>query len=266
MSASPPGSLAGEIAIVTGAGKGIGEAVARALAAAGARVVATSRLAADAERVAAGLGDGHLGLGLDVRSSASVDEAVAAAAAALGPPSILVNNAGVNRLGPSESYPDDDWERIVDVNLTGVFRCCRAAGSLMLAAGRGSIVNVASIVGAEVGMPWRAPYASSKAGVVGLTRTLAVEWAGRGVRVNALLPGPVRTSMVAIAIAEGAVDEQQVTDHTPAGRWAVPGDIADAVVLLCVPGARFVTGQALVVDGGYSVFGAAHDAARRFDR
>ncbi len=262
---TPPVSLSGDVAIVTGAGKGIGEAVARALAGAGARVVVTSRLAEDAERVAASLGPAHLGLGLDVRSSAAVDEAVAAAAEALGPPAILVNNAGVNRLGPSESYPDDDWERIVDVNLTGVFRCCRAVGARMLEAGRGSIVNVASIVGAEVGMPWRAPYASSKAGVVGLTRTLAVEWADRGVRVNALLPGPVRTSMVAVAIAEGAVGEQQVVDHTPAGRWALPEDIADAVVLLCAPGARFVTGQALVVDGGYAVYGAAHAASRRFD-
>jgi NAD(P)-dependent dehydrogenase (short-subunit alcohol dehydrogenase family) len=114
-------------------------------------------------------------------------------------------------------------------------------------------------------MPWRAPYASSKAGVVGLTRTLAVEWADRGVRVNALLPGPVRTSMIATAIEQGAVDEQQVIDHTPAGRWAVPGDIADAVLLLCGPEARFVTGQALVVDGGYSTFGAAHPASRPFD-
>src|SRR5215213_6902978 len=101
--------LQGEIAIVTGAGKGIGEAVAHALAAAGARVAVTSRVAADAERVAASLGPGHIGLGMDVRSSAAVDEAVGAASAALGTPTILVNNAGVNRLGPSESYADDDW-------------------------------------------------------------------------------------------------------------------------------------------------------------
>jgi NAD(P)-dependent dehydrogenase (short-subunit alcohol dehydrogenase family) len=258
-------SLHGDVAIVTGAGKGIGEAIAVALAAAGARVAVTSRVAADAERVAASLGSGHTGLGLDVRSSAAVDEAVTAAAEALGTPTILVNNAGVNQLGPSESYPDDAWERVLDVNLTGVFRCCRAVGALMLEAGHGSIVNVASILGATVGMPWRAPYASSKAGVVGLTRTLAVEWADRGVRVNALLPGPVRTSMVATAIAQGAVDEQQVIDHTPAGRWALPADIADAVLLLCAAEARFITGQALVVDGGYSTFGAAHPASRRFD-
>src|SRR3954451_188039 len=258
-------SLQGEIALVTGAGKGIGEAVARALADAGARVAVTSRVAEDAERVAALLGPAHAGFGMDVRSSAAVDEAVGAVTAELGTPTILVNNAGVNRLGRSESYPDDDWERILDVNLTGFFRCCRAVGARMLEAGSGSIVNVASIVGATVGMPWRAPYASSKAGVVGLTRTLAVEWAGRGVRVNAILPGPVRTSMVAVAIEQGALDEQQVIDHTPAGRWALPADIADAVLLLCGPESRFVTGQALVVDGGYSSFGSAHPASRRFE-
>ena len=209
-------SLQGEIALVTGAGKGIGEAVARALAGAGARVAVTSRVAEDAERVAASLGPAHAGFGMDVRSSAAVDEAVGAATAALGTPTILVNNAGVNRLGRAESYPDDDWERILDVNLTGVFRCCRAVGARMLETGGGSIVNVASIVGATVGMPWRAPYASSKAGVVGLTRTLAVERAERGVRVNAILPGPVRTSMIAVAIEQGAVDEQQV--HRPHAR------------------------------------------------
>jgi len=193
-----------------------------------------------------------------------VDAAAAEIASRLGTPTILVNNAGVNRLGPSESYSDDDWDLVLDVNLTGVFRCCRAVGSRMLEAGHGSIVNIASIIGASVGMPWRAPYASSKAGVVGLTRTLAVEWAGRGVRVNALLPGPVRTPMVAEAIEQGAVDESLVVDHTPAGRLGLPSDIADAVVLLSAPGAGFVTGQAVVVDGGYSTFGAAHPASRRF--
>ena len=261
---SAPRALDGEIAIVTGAGKGIGEAIARALAEAGARVAVTSRLADDGERVAAALGSEHLGLGLDVRSTASVEEAIAAVVETLGTPTVLVNNAGVNRLARSETYTDDDWDLVLDVNLTGVFRCCRAAGARMLAAGRGSIVNVSSIVGASVGMPWRSAYSASKAGVVGLTRGLAVEWAGRGVRVNALLPGPVRTPMVAGAIEDGLVDERGVIDHTPAGRFGLPDDVAQAAVLLASPQAAFVTGQAIAVDGGYAIFGASHPASRPF--
>jgi len=253
--------LEGEVAVVTGAGKGIGEAVASALADAGARVAVTSRRAEDAERVAAALGAGHVGIGMDVSSSAAVDAAVATIVAALGEPTVLVNNAGVNRIGPAETYSDEDWALVVDTNLTGVFRTCRAFGSRMLVAGRGTIVNVASMIGPLVGMPGRAAYAASKGGVVGLTRTLGVEWAGRGVCVNAVLPGPVLTSMVQDAIDRGIVDPGDVVGRTPAGRFALPQDVARAVVLLCSGEAGFVTGQTLVVDGGYTAYGAAHPGA-----
>jgi NAD(P)-dependent dehydrogenase (short-subunit alcohol dehydrogenase family) len=254
--------LDGDIAVVVGGSQGIGEAIARALADAGASVAVTSRDAEVARRIAAGLGPGHIGVALDVRSTESVEAAASSVAEHLGATTILVNNAGVNRIGPAETMTDEDWALVLDVNLTGVFRCCRAFGSRMLDAGRGSIVNIASITGAVVGMPGRAPYASSKGGVVGLTRTLAVEWADRGVRVNAVLPGPVRTPMVLQAIEDGILDERQIVDRTPAGRLALPEDVAGAVVLLCAPGAAFVTGQTVVVDGGYSAFGAAHPVRR----
>ena len=255
------GLLEGEVAVVTGAGKGIGEAIATALAHAGARVAVSSRKAEDAERVASGLGAGHVGVGMDVSSSEGVDRAVAAIVAALGEPTVLVNNAGVNRIGPAETYTDEDWELVVDTNLTGVFRACRAFGARMLVAGRGTIVNVASIIGPVVGMPGRAAYAASKGGVVGLTRTLGVEWAGRGVRVNAVLPGPVLTPMVQDAIGRGIVDPSDVVGRTPAGRFGLADDIARAVVLLCSAEAGFVAGQTLVVDGGYTAYGAAHPGA-----
>jgi NAD(P)-dependent dehydrogenase (short-subunit alcohol dehydrogenase family) len=256
--------LDGEVAVVVGGSQGIGEAIARALAEAGASVAVTSRDAHVAKRLATENGPAHIGVALDVRLSESVEAAATAVAERLGEVTILVNNAGVNRIGSAETMTDEDWALVLDVNLTGVFRCCRAFGVRMLAAGRGSIVNIASITGPLVGMPGRAPYASSKGGVVGLTRTLAVEWASRGVRVNAVLPGPVRTPMVIDAIEEGILDEREIIDRTPAGRLALPEDVAGAVVLLCSPGAGFVTGQTVTVDGGYSAFGAAHPASRRY--
>ena len=258
----PSRPLAGDVAVVTGARAGIGEAVARALAEAGARVAVTHHEQSVADGLAAAIGAEHAGFALDVRSSASVDAAATAVADRLGEPTVLVNSAGINRIGPAESFSDADWEDVLDVNLTGLYRCCRAFGARMLAAGRGCIVNIASIIGAQVAMPGRAPYAASKAGIVGLTRVLGVEWAGRGVRVNALLPGPVRTPMVERAIADGIVVEQEVVDRIPAGRFAEPADVARAVVLLCSPDAGFVTAQTLTVDGGFAVYGAAGPASR----
>ncbi len=252
--------LAGEIAVVVGGSQGIGEAIARALAAEGARVAVTSRDGSVAQRVAASLGPEHLGVALDVRSTSSVDAAAAAVTSALGVPTILVNNAGINHIGPAETFPDGEWDDVLDVNLTGVFRSCRAFGRLMLEAGRGSIVNISSL-SASMGLPGRAPYAASKAGVVGLTHTLGAEWAGRGVRVNAVLPGPVRTPMVADAIARGVLNEQEIVERTPAGRLGMPEDVAGAVVLLCLPGAEFITAQTVAVDGGYTRYGSAHGAS-----
>jgi NAD(P)-dependent dehydrogenase (short-subunit alcohol dehydrogenase family) len=233
-------TLTGEVAVVTGAGQGIGAAIADALEAAGARVARTD-LEAD--------------LRLDVTDRGSIDRPLAVVAEHLGEPTILANNAGINRIGPSESLPEDHWQEVIDVNLTGTFRCAQAGGERMLAAGRGAIVNVASI-SAFVGMPGRAAYCATKAGVVALTRVLAVEWAARGVRVNAVAPGYVGTPMTEQAIEEGLLAADELAGRTPLGWVATPAEIAEAVVYLASPAARYVTGQTLVVDGGYLAYGA----------
>jgi NAD(P)-dependent dehydrogenase (short-subunit alcohol dehydrogenase family) len=257
------GLLDGDIALVTGSTRGLGRAVAAELAGEGARVAVAGRNEAEAGEVAAALGDAHVGVGLDVTSRASVDDAVAQVVERLGVPTVLVNNAGVNRIGPAESLPEEDWAFVLDVNLMGAARCCQAVGTLMLERGRGVVVNVSSIVGSQVGMPGRAPYAATKAGLVGLTRVLAIEWAGRGVRVVAVAPGPVRTPMVEQAIRDGILVENEIVERTPAGRIASPEDIARAIALLASDKAGFVTGQTLVVDGGYTAYGAAHSLSRR---
>lgn len=238
--------LAGDVAIVTGAAQGLGAGIADALEREGARVARTDVAGADVE--------------LDVRDRGSVERAVAEVASSLGEPTVLVNNAGVNRIGPSETLPEELWQEVVDVNLSGVFRCCQVVGARMLPAGRGSIVNVASI-SAELGMPGRTAYCATKAGVAGLTRALGVEWAARGVRVNAVAPGYVRTPMLENAIASGLLAEQDMLARIPAGRLASPEDVARAVIFLASADAAYLTGQTIAVDGGYLAYGAPAPAS-----
>ena len=236
-------TLAGEVAVVTGAAQGLGAAIADALEAEGVSVARTDLSATGAAYE------------LDVTDRGSVERALAEVAERLGEPTILVSNAGINRIGPSETLPEERWQEVIETNLTGTFRCAQAAGARMLSVGRGSIVNVASI-SAFVGMPGRAAYCAAKAGVVALTRVLAVEWAARGVRVNAVAPGYVGTPMVEQALEAGLLAADELADRTPFGRVASPAEIADAVVFLASPAARYVTGQTLVVDGGYLAYGA----------
>jgi NAD(P)-dependent dehydrogenase (short-subunit alcohol dehydrogenase family) len=259
---SPDRLLSGEVAIVTGGTQGIGRAIGAELVAQGASVAVAGRDAERAQAVAAEIGDHCFGIGLDVTDRQSVDAAVEDVVSSIGEPSILINNAGVNRIGPAESYSEDDWAAVLDVNLTGVLRCCQAVGSRMLERGQGTIINITSIIGTNLGIAGRAAYGASKGGVTGLTQVLSVEWAPRGVRVLAVAPGPVRTPMVEEAMAKGLVSEQAILDRTPLGRIAAPEDIARAVALVAARGAEFVTGQTIVVDGGYTTTGAGSPTAR----
>jgi NAD(P)-dependent dehydrogenase (short-subunit alcohol dehydrogenase family) len=169
-----------------------------------------------------------------------------------GGASVLVNNAGIALLAPAEQTTPAQWRRVLEVNLTGPFLLCQQFGAMMLGAGSGSIVNIASIAGLR-GIADRAAYNASKHGLVGLTRTLAAEWGGRGVRVNAVCPGWVKTEMDATAQASGAYSDDDIVGQVPMGRFATPDDVAAAVAFLADPArSGFINGVALPVDGGWT--------------
>lgn len=247
--------LDGHLALVTGAGQGIGEGIARVLAERGARVVVTDLDGERAEQVASSIGSNARAYGLDVRNRGEIEAVVDEIETGFGPISVLVNNAGVNRVGASETLSEELWLEVVEINLNALFRCTQIVARRMLSRGAGSVINLAS-ANSEVGMPGRAAYCATKTGVVGLTRALAVEWAARGVRVNAVAPGYVRTPMVENAIRDGLLDEELVLDRIPARHLGSIEDIGRAVAFLASDDAAYVTGRTLAIDGGFLAYGA----------
>jgi NAD(P)-dependent dehydrogenase (short-subunit alcohol dehydrogenase family) len=248
----------GRVAYVTGGAGGIGRATCAAFLDAGYRVALTD-LDAGASQAAAveldGSGERVVGLACDVSSTESVDGAVAAAVERFGRLDALVNVAGVVGPGASEELGDESWERLISIHLGGTFRCSRAAFPALSATGAGSIVSISSIAG-RTGFSIRASYCAAKAGIEGLTRALAVEWAKRGVRVNAVAPGHVRTPMLDHSLAIGSVTPEIVearTQRIPLGRYAQPEEIAAAVLFLSSPAASYITGETLYVDGAITV-------------
>ena len=244
-------NLTGQHALVTGAGRGIGLEIARTLKGAGATVT-IGEYAEDAGRAAAEELGGNF-VQVDVRDPESAEQLVEQAEG-YAPLDILVNNAGIAKNVEAEHTSDEDWLNIINVNLNGVFWCSRAAGKRMLKRGSGSVVNIASMSGMIVNKPQpQAAYNTSKAGVIMLTKSLAAEWAKRGVRVNSVSPGYIGTEMTKLGMSNKEWNRQWL-EMTPMNRVGEPADIAHAVLYLASDAARFATGTNLVVDGGYTVW------------
>ena len=246
---SGPFDLTGKTALVTGASGGIGGEIARALHARGARVGVSGTRAQALEALATELGAGACVLPCDLRSAEATEQLLGQAEAALGQVDILVNNAGLTRDNLAVRMRDEDWQTVLDVNLTAGFRLARAALRGMMRRRWGRIIGIGSVVG-TTGNPGQANYAAAKAGMIGMTKALAAEVASRGITVNCIAPGFITTAMTE------ALNEQQraaITGRIPAGRLGTPADVAAAIVYLASPEAGYVTGQTLHVNGGMAM-------------
>jgi NAD(P)-dependent dehydrogenase (short-subunit alcohol dehydrogenase family) len=247
--------LTSRVAVVTGANRGIGRALAVALAEAGADVAALVRkpeACADLLEDLRAIGVRAEAFGADVVDGAQVERAAQEIAAAFGRVDILVNNAGTCIHRPALDVTADEWRQVMDVNVTGVWNCCQHFGRHMVAAGRGSMVNIGSISAIIVNRPqWQPGYNASKAAVHQLTKSLAAEWAPFGVRVNALAPGYVKTEMAPVDQPEF---RPRWVDDAPMQRYAMPEELGPSVVFLASDASAFMTGSVLVLDGGYTVF------------
>ena len=245
--------LDGRVAIVTGASRGLGRAIALALAGAGADVALAARAVPELEETARAiekLGRRALVVPTDVTVYSQVETLVERAAVALGRLDIVVNNSGIATVMPAAEMPPEDFRRTVEVNLVGVFNGCRAAAGRLIAQKSGKIINVASVVGA-LGMPGYAAYSASKGGVIALTRTLAVEWARHNIQVNAMAPGWFVTDMNSRAFDDPKLRERLLRD-VPARRTGRIEEIGPLVVYLASPASDFMTGQTVFLDGGHS--------------
>ena len=254
--------LDGTNAVVTGGAQGLGFASAQALASAGARVCIADLDAEKAESAAAKLvGAGHFGCLCNVADGDARKAAVERISRAFSQQiDVLLNNAGIQYHSPAEAMDESEWRRVFDVNVHGMMFMSRDIAPMMLARGAGSIINIGSIA-SVLAMPERSAYTASKTAVLGLTRALAVEWASCGIRVNAIGPGYHWTPLLEEYVKRGALDKERIRKRIPAGRIGTMEDIGKAVLFFASSLSEYVTGQFLMVDGGYTTFGAPEEAS-----
>jgi len=247
--------LQGKVAMVTGSTRGLGETAALALAKAGADVAVCGRNTGDLERVSSdieNLGRKSEGFSLDVTSREKVREGVRKILEHFGRVDILVNNAGVNYRVPVLEYPEEEWDRVINTNLKGYFLVAQAIVPQMIERGYGKVINMSSIFGA-VALPNQLAYASSKGGVNQMTKVMALEWAQKGVRVNAIAPTYFETELVA-QLRNDRERFNFINERTPMGRWGYPPELEGLVIFLASRGSDFITGQTIYIDGGWTAW------------